>query len=194
MEKQKNERILLSDFAKKYNGMNSKEAKKKYVASHVIKTYCPVIEKKLVLELLLNDSIVIQDNGIQYIDMFLSKINLVGSVIALYTDITMNKDSEGKAKIFEGYDILMESNLFAEICDVIGENELKELTNINKSLMDTFYNRTGSTQAFVANQLDRFAKVFSAFTGDAINQLNTLLQDEVLMNQVFSKMKTLSSL
>lgn len=146
--------MTVLEFIDKYTKANSEKAKEQMLRSHIKRTYCPILEKRTILQIMLDNSVVTTDTGVKYIDMTTSRINYTMALIALYTDLTIDKDpdrtdKDGKpiGRINECYDGLMESGLIGEICKIIGEIEITEFSAINSDIMQNFESSQGSTQA-----------------------------------------------
>ena len=146
------EKISVDEFVKNFRELTTEEEKHNYIASVITRQYVPVLEKQLALQVMLDKSIVTDENHMQYIDMFLSKINLNLAIISLYTNIKCSKPHEDNRSPIDDYDDFRENNLFNMVCSFIPEAELTELSSIQNSLIETFYNKYSSTEA-VLNRL-----------------------------------------
>lgn len=188
MDKKANN-ISVTQFMKEYNKFTSKAAKENYVKSHITSTYAPIMNKKYLLQVVLDKSVVEQDNGVKYIDMFISKLNLFGIILILYTDIKLDKDENGVPLISEAYDLMKPTGIIDEIYKNIGEKEINELLSVQKTLMDTFYNQNGSTEAFIANVVDKATRKIGISAGYAIEKLDGLVSDENKINKIMGIVK-----
>lgn len=155
-----NKKITITTFVEGYNKLNADTAKVNYIKNIIKRTYCPLLEKKVVLQLFLDQSTVTQDNGIKYIDMFLSRINFISSIIVLYTNLEMEKDDKNRPDTFKMYDLLKQADLINLICGLIGETEMKELADIYQCLLDTFSNKN----SFETLLCDQFMKLKELIT------------------------------
>lgn len=155
--------MTILEFVKKYTDANSEKIKDQMLRSRVKRTYCPIIEKRTILQIMLDNSIVTTDVGVKYIDMTTSRINYTMSLIALYTDLKVDSNDDGKGMINEDYDALIESGLVGKICEIIGESELREFASINADIIQNFQASQGSLEAMLA----RFLVVFSEKVGVA---------------------------
>ena len=182
-------KITVTKIEKKYNSFSSVTAQQNYLKSLIKTTYAPIMTKKYLLQLVLDKSIVEQDNGIKYIDMFISKLNLFGIILAMYTNITIEKDKNGNPMIAEAYDMLKQINVIDELYNLIGEDEIEELLSVQKTIMDTFYNQNGSTEAFIANVVDKAAQKFGISAGFAIDKLDEIVSDEKKINKIMGIIK-----
>lgn len=57
---------------------------------------------------MLDKTIVSGKNGIEYIDMFLSKINFTTAILLLYTKFNVSKNDDSETNAFQDYDLLIE--------------------------------------------------------------------------------------
>lgn len=140
--------MIIRDFTKKYNELTHENNKANLIKTIIKRTYCPVLEKMTILQLMLDKSVIKPDKGGSYIDMFVNKINFIAAIISLYTNLEVEKDDDGNVLIFEAYDQLVSNNLLIPICEEIGRDEMEELTNINQMLMDTYYNQNNVINLF----------------------------------------------
>ena len=155
-------KIDVPEFIRRYNLLKTDEQRDEFVKSTVWRTYCPVLEKKLVLQTILEKSITTGKNGVQYIDMFLSKINMTTTILILYTKLNIVKTDDSTTNAFQDYDLLFENNLMNKICEIIGERELSELMSINSLLMGNFH---------VAKYTEAFATTVGMFANEGISEL-----------------------
>lgn len=177
-------KILVTDFVKKYNEVKSEDLKKKQVQGIIKRTYCPIIEKKMILDLMLEKSIV--EDDVPYIDLFTNKLNFYAAIISLYTYIIPEKDENDKSKSFEMYDLLVENNIINAILEQIGERELGEFTSINGLILDNWYAKNTSTQAYINDLVETASRKFGVVAGVGMEKLADVLSDEKKMNKVMS--------
>lgn len=176
--------ITISEFLKKYNAVKSEDLKAKQIQGIIKRTYCPIIEKRMILNLMVEKSVV--EDDIPYIDMFTNKLNLYAAIISMYTYIVPDKDEEGKPKSYEMYDLLVENDLIAPIFELIGEKELGEIKSINGLLIDTWYSKNTSTEAYIKNLVETASRKFSVVAGASMDKLADVLSDEKKMNKVMT--------
>ena len=177
-------KILVTDFVKKYNEVKSEDLKKKQVQGIIKRTYCPIIEKKMILDLMLEKSIV--EDDVPYIDLFTNKLNFYAAIISLYTYIIPEKDENDKSKSFEMYDLLVENNIINAILEQIGERELGEFTSINGLILDNWYAKNTSTQAYVNGLVETASRKFGVVAGVGMEKLADVLSDEKKMDKIMS--------
>lgn len=177
-------KILVTDFVKKYNEVKSEDLKKKQIQGIIRRTYCPIIEKKVILDLMLEKSIVKDDTPC--IDMFTNKLNFYAAIISLYTYIVPEKDENGISKSYEMYDLLVENNIMNTILEAIGERELGELTSINGLLLDTWHMKNTSSQAYINNLVETASHKFGVYAGAGMDKLADVLSDEKKMNKIMA--------
>lgn len=177
-------KILVTDFVRKYNEVKSEDLKKKQVQGIIKRTYCPIIEKKMILDLMLEKSIV--EDDVPYIDLFTNKLNFYAAIISLYTYIIPEKDENDKSKSFEMYDLLVENNIINAILEQIGERELGEFTSINGLILDNWYDKNTSTQAYVNSLVETASRKFGVVAGVGMEKLADVLSDEKKMDKIMS--------
>ena len=172
------EKMTVKDFTTKYSQMKGEASQKALMTKIIKRRYCPVLDKKLMLDLMLEKSVQKQENGIEYIDMFLSKMNVIGAIIALYTNLIVEKNEQGHPDIFKAYDLLTQSGGLDAIYEAIGEREISELMTINGQVMDTFYAKH-SAENYIANQIERIGILAGAVVGNALDTLVEVVNGEV---------------
>lgn len=176
------ENILITDFVKKCKSLTNDKLKNDYITSIMKRTYCPILTKKTVLNIMLDKSIT--DDDIPTIDMFTNKLNFYGAIISMYTYIIPEKDENDVPKSYEMYDLLIENNLLSPILERIGKREINELTMINGLVLDTWHLKNASTHAYVDNLIDTFSHKFGVYAGVGMEKLTELLEDEVKMKKI----------
>lgn len=176
-----NNTLCVVDFVKNYKKLTNEKLKMDYIKKVVKRTYCPIIEKRMILQLMLDKSIV--EEKVSYIDMMINKLNFYAAIISLYTYIVPDKDEEGKPKSYEMYDLLMENNLVNPIFELIGERELGELTSINGLLMDNWHTQHLSTEVYISNLLETASRKFGVYIGAGLEKMADALGDEVKMQR-----------
>lgn len=178
-------KILIIDFVKKYKTLTSEKLRSDYIASVMKSNYCPILKKRFMLDLMLEKSINEEDNR-KTIDMFVNKLNFYATIISLYTYIVPEKDEEGKPKSYEMYDLLMENDLMNPILERVGEREIGELTSINGLLLDNWYTKNNSTEAYVTSLAETASHKFGVAAGVAMDKLADVLADEKKMNTIMA--------
>lgn len=171
----KNKKTPLNDFIKKYTSLNGEQARLGVVKSIIKRTYCPIVEKKLIIEMMIEKSK--GEGDIKYIDMVLSKINFYMAIIAIYTTLEIEKDENGIPKTMEAYDMLTKADLFNAILNEIGERELGELMTVNEAALNTWHTKNTSTQAYISNLVEKIGMIFSTAMGKELGSLAEMLGD-----------------
>jgi hypothetical protein len=164
-------KIDVPEFIRRYNLLKTDEQRDEFVRNIIWRTYCPVLEKKLVLQTILDKSITTGKNGVQYIDMFLSKINMTTTILILYTKLNIVKTDDSTTNAFQDYDLLFENGLLDQICAIIGEHELNELMTINGLLMDNFHDENKTIDAYIAKYTEAFVTTVGVFANEGISEL-----------------------
>lgn len=164
-------KIDVPEFIRRYNLLKTDEQRDEFVKNIIWRTYCPVLEKELVLQTILDKSITTGKNGVQYIDMFLSKINMTTTILILYTKLNIVKTDDSTTNAFQDYDLLFENGLLDQICAIVGEHELNELMTINGLLMDNFHEENKNIEAYIAKYTEAFATTIGVFANEGISEL-----------------------
>lgn len=164
-------KIDVPEFIRRYNLLKTDEQRDEFVRNIIWRTYCPVLEKKLVLQTILDKSITTGKNGVKYIDMFLSKINMTTTILILYTKLNIVKTDDSTTNAFQDYDLLFENGLIDQICAIVGEHELDELMTINGLLMDNFHEENKNIEAYIAKYTEAFATTIGVFANEGISEL-----------------------
>lgn len=170
-------KLTVKEFCRRYDMLKTDEQKSNFVQSMVYRTYCPVLEKKVILQTMLDKTIVSDKNGVEYIDMFLSKINFTTTILLLYTKFNISKNDDSETTAFQDYDLLIERGFLNVISAAIGEDELNELTTINGLLMDNFYAKNKNLEAFIAKYTQAFATIFGMFADEGISELMKYIKE-----------------
>lgn len=170
-------KLTVKEFCRRYDMLKTDEQKSNFVQSMVYRTYCPVLEKKVILQTMLDKTIVSDKNGVEYIDMFLSKINFTTTILLLYTKFNISKNDDSETTAFQDYDLLIERGFLNVISAAIGEDELNELTTINGLLMDNFYAKNKNLEAFIAKYTQAFATIFGMFADEGVSELMKYIKE-----------------
>lgn len=170
-------KLTVKEFCRRYDMLKTDMQKSKFLQSMIYRTYCPVLEKKIILQTMLDKTIVSGKNGVEYIDMFLSKINFATAILLLYTKFNVSKNDDSETNAFQDYDLLIERGFLDVISTSIGEDELNELTTINGLLMDNFYAENKTIEAFIAKYTQAFATTFGMFADEGISELMKYIKE-----------------
>lgn len=181
-------KIKVADLVKNYNDLTSIDAQENYIKSIVIRSYMPVLGKKLVIQNMFDKSIV-NENGNIYVDMFINKINITFGILTMYTKLDFTRLDEEDASIFDDYDLLVESDLLNKIFAHIPEKELTQILTINDQVHETFYNKYKSTEAFVNSLINRFSTASGLLIESANNYLTELMKDKDTLNAIIKGLK-----
>ena len=183
------ERITVSTFVERYNMLNNDQLKDKYVKEHVKITYAPILKKKAILEVMNNKSVVEGSTG-KYIDLITSKLNLIMAVLVLYTDIEPDKNEDGQPLVCESYDALQSTGLIGKILNIIG-SDVEELMNIQSQVMDTWYAQHTSTEAYIANLIEKSSHKLGVYAGAGMDKIADVLSDEKKVNKIIAALDKL---
>lgn len=174
-------KILVTEFVKQYKELTDDNLKDRKIKSIIRRTYCPILEKKIILDLMLSKSI--NEEGSKHIDLFVNRINFIAAIISLYTTLLPEKDENGTSKTYEMYDLLVENDILNKILENIGEKEIAELTSINGIVMDNWYGANKSTEAYVSNLIETVSRKFGVYIGVGLEKMADALGDEVKMQR-----------
>lgn len=180
---EKIERITVSTFVDGYNKLISDQLKEKYVKKHVLTTYSSILSKRNVLQLMTEKSVV--DGSVKYIDLTVSKLNLIMAILVLYTDIEPDKDEDGKPMTWASYDALKSTGLLEKILECIGD-DIEELLSVQKDVLDTWHMKNASPEAYVTNLVETASQRFGIAAGVVMGKLTELLDDEIKMKKITS--------
>ena len=172
--------VTVSGFVKHYSSLASDATKQKYLSSHIVRKYCPVLMKRAMQEAMVEQSKAATNEGIPYIDMMVSKINFVMAVIALYTDLIVDRDENDRPDSVKAYDVLNESGVQDVIMDQIGEDEIQEMITIQDGQLQSFEQENHSTEAVLMQLVDRFGQTLGIGLGYIQDVMKGKSQEEVL--------------
>ena len=182
-------RISVKQFVEEYKKITSETQKKQYIKNHITKTYCPIFEKMTLLKTM-NEKSVVDDNSGKYIDMTVSKLNTVMSILFLYTDFYVEKDDNGIPKSWECYDLLQSTKILGKILEAIGD-DIDELMTVQAEVMNTWHEKNVSTRAFITELINKGIDRLIAATEVSAKELYALFDNEEKMKIVNSTIKKL---
>jgi hypothetical protein len=187
MENKKEMTVL--EFIEKYQELNSEKIKEELLKKVIRRTYCPIQEKRLVLQVML-DSSKIDDGTIEYLDLIVSRISYTVSLIILYTNLKLDVDDDTKeVQIHEIYDGLVKNDILEKICEQLGEKEVSELSTINELLIQNYYNLHNSPYAVVSHFANKLGQKIGIAAGYALEQLDSILDDKESFVNILNKIK-----
>lgn len=182
-----NKKISVSEFFKEYKTLQNEEIKNRKIKALIKRTYCPIVEKRMVLELMLEKSIV--EDKVKYIDMCTNRINFIAVIVSLYTYLLPDKDENGVPETCKMYDLLVEHDVLDKILEYIGEKEITELTSINATLFDNWYATNTSTKAYISNLANDMSQKFGVVASVGMEKLAEVLDDETKMKKFFGALE-----
>lgn len=187
------ERISISKFVEGYNKLATDQLKDKYIKEHIKITYAPILQKKLILEMMNEKSVV--ESPVKHIDMMVSKLNVVMSILVLYTDIEpdkqINEDGTTTPLTWEAYDTLKSSGLYVKILDAIGE-DLNELMSVQDQILNSWHMANTSTEAYVNNIIDTVSRRFGISIELVLDKLIDILEDDAKTKKVTTILEKLA--
>jgi len=176
--------LTIKEFVEKYNALNSAIAKENLIKGIVKRKYCPIMEKKMVLQMALDKSVLSREDGVEFIDMFVSKINMTMFTVSLYTNLLTDKKEDGSPDITSSYDLLYESEILDKILLEIGDREMQELSDVYQTIIDSWYN-AHSVQNLIVTQLHKIIDKFTSGTNKELQNLESVLKDENRIKSIF---------
>lgn len=187
------ERISISKFVDGYNKLTNEQLKDKYIKEHIKTKYAPILQKKLILEMMNEKSVV--DSPTKHIDMMVSKLNVVMAILVLYTDLEPDKqtteDGTTTPLTWEAYDALKSSGLYGKVLDVIGE-DLNELMSVQEQVLNSWHMANTSTEAYVNNIIDTVSRRFGISMELVLDKLTNILEDDAKTKKVTTMLEKLS--
>ena len=179
------ERVSISKFVEGYNQLTSQQSKDRYIKGHIKNTYAPILEKKLILEMMHEKSVV--ESPVKHIDLLVSKLNVVMAILVLYTDLEpdkqINEDGTATPLTWAAYDALKSSGLYGILLEAIGE-DLNELMSVQDQILNSWYTANTSTEAYVKNIIDTASRRFGISIDLLLDKLVEILDDEKKMKKV----------
>lgn len=183
---EKKERISISTFVDGYNKLTNTDLKTKYVKKHITTTYAPLLTKLNILNLMTDKSVV--EDKIKYIDLTVSKLNLIMAILVLYTDLEPDKDKDGKPMTWDAYDLLKSTGLLEDVLEYIGV-DIEELMSVQKTVLDTWHMKNNSTEAYIANLVEKASQRFGIAAGFGMEKLTELLDDENKVEKIMNALE-----
>lgn len=179
-------KITVKEFVDKYNSLETEE-QEDYFNTIIYRKYAPVLEKKVVLQTLLNKSIIKNEYDVDYLDLFLSRINTTIAILLLYTNLDIKKNDQSEENAFDDYDLLKENGLFDKICECIGEAEMTELGTVNGLIIDTYLTQKHDPKYFISSNIARVSKIITHAVKSGLEQVANVLKDNEKLDKVSNR-------
>ena len=187
------ERVSITKFVEGYNKLANEQLKDKYVKEHIKTTYVPILQKKLILEMMNAKAVV--ETPIKHIDMMVSKLNVVMAILVLYTDLEpdkqTNEDGTTTPLTWEAYDALKSSGLYGKVLGAIGE-DLNELMSVQDQILNSWHMANTSTEAYVNNIIDTVSRRFGISMELVLDKLTDILEDDAKTKKVTTMLEKLA--
>ena len=174
------EKNLVSKFVEDFKKLSNDTNKLAMVKKHVITHYAPILKKRNVLDIMMDGCVKSGKSG-KYIDLLCSKLNFIGAILILYTDLAVDKkviNDAGKEKevvdIWTAYDLLKESGALEMILNEIGD-DITELLSVQDQILNTWHNENVSTAAYISDVVEKISLIFSTALGKEIGSLADML-------------------
>lgn len=185
---EENKKILITEFIEHFNSLQSDTLKQKYVSSIITRKYVPILEKRYLLQLMCEKSVV--EESIKSIDLVVNKVNFIMAILGLYTSIVCERDENDVPKSFEAYDLIKQNDVFQFIAMAIG-SDLDELLSINQEVLDTWYATNTSTKAYVNEVVETASRKFGITVEVLLDKLTEILEDDAKMKKVVTTLEKL---
>ena len=187
------ERVSITKFVEGYSKLANEQLKDKYVKEHIKTTYVPILQKKLILEMMNAKAVV--ETPIKHIDMIVSKLNVVMAILVLYTDLEpdkqTNEDGTTTPLTWEAYDALKSSGLYGKVLGAIGE-DLNELMSVQDQILNSWHMANTSTEAYVNNIIDTVSRRFGISMELVLDKLTDILEDDAKTKKVTTMLEKLA--
>ena len=171
-------KIDVKEFCRRFDMAKNDETKQKMLESIITRKYCPVLEKKVILQTMFDKTIVTSPNGVSHMDYFLSKVNMVTTTLILYTNIKVSKTDDSETTAFDDYDMLRQRNLMDMIWETIGKDELDELLSINGLIMNNYMEENKTTDAYVKKYVNAAVTTLGLFVSEGLQELISQVKGE----------------
>lgn len=171
-------KIDVKEFCRRFDMSKNDETKQKMLESIITRKYCPVLEKKVILQTMFDKTIVTGLNGISHMDYFLSKVNMVTTTLILYTNIKVSKTDDSETTAFDDYDMLRQRNIMNMIWETIGQDELDELLSINGLIMNNYMEENKTADAYVKKYVDAAVTTLGLFVSEGLQELVSHVKGE----------------
>lgn len=182
-------KYTIKDFVEEYLETNVLD-RGNLIDSVIIRTYAPVLEKKLILQTLISSSTKKGVYGTEFIDMLLSKVHITLAIITLYTSLKITNTDIENNSIFTDYDLLIQNDIMNQICKVIGDTEIQELMFVNETLIENYEKEYNSLEGFFGRQIVRFTTIVAEKINDGLIQLSEVLKDDKRMTKIVKQINS----
>ena len=114
-----------------------------------IKKYIPFIEKKILVEDIIDGCLETNENGLLVVNNFMKKMVLDLKVVIAYTDIEFGEE------IVNDYDFMVENKIIDKIIESIDDSELDFIESMVNKEIDQKIRIENSIEGILANKLDK---------------------------------------
>ena len=170
--------MTLTEFVTELNKITDDQMKLNAMRKHISRVYVPVVEKRVILQTMMEQSVGTLESGARFVDPFIDRINTTVAMARLYTDLKIETDE--KHTTFDVYDELVSSRIVSMIASFIGEAELAEFSAVNTDLINTFEIQNNSTEEVISRYVSMFSTVFGAH----VESVMKLLQDKETVDKI----------
>ena len=171
-------KIDVKEFCRRFDMAKNDDTKQKMLEGIITRKYCPVLEKKVILQTMFDKTIVTGPNGVSHMDYFLSKVNMVTTTLIIYTNINVTKNDNSETTAFDDYDMLRQRNIMDMIWEIIGQDELDELLSINGLIINNYMEENKTADAYVKKYVDAAATTLGLFVSEGLQELVNQIKGE----------------
>ena len=184
----------VKDFYEKYTSSKSDEVKNILLQSVIKNKYVAYEEKVTICEAIVNATYYIKENinGIEtkklHINSPAQYMHYCLWIVKTYTHIKIDFKQS-----LEEFNLLNKIDLIDIIFSMISEKELKEFRMIFDMVAGDVIQNEYEPHAFIANQVERFGKLFGTIAKPAINQFGKAIEnmDENTINKILTSIDSL---
>mgnify|MGYP006988895247 CR=1 FL=1 len=163
------EKLNVSEFVAKYNGLSGVQAKKNYLKKIKITPYIPFSMKMALADRIVQASSLDQDKEV-HINSPVRFMLFAFTVLTTYTNLDMDN-----THMHEQYDLLCESGLIDEIIGLIPEREINEFKSMVDITYDDFMTNHYETHAYVLNLLSHIASAIDSISPELVAEFEKLV-------------------
>lgn len=168
--------MMIDEFIKKYNSMNSDRLKKELINNIIKRSYIPYAEKYSICNGIVK-SCYFRDGNI-YIDSvgeyMLYCLKLVENYTYLIIDYTNSVDE---------FDKLNKENLITAIVNVLPKQEKEEMRMVLDMVENDTISNNYEIHSYISSQVTRFGNIVGSLCSSGLSVLNSYLKDDNLSSE-----------
>ena len=153
------------------------------ISDIIVRKYAPVLEKKMILDIMIEKSEYTNSGNITYLDPFLLKINYVAAIILLYTCLDIDHNDDDDKTFYNDYDLLSEKGIIRDLIEKLtytDSNEIDELNDIFEKLIQSYNERNYSILSILSRVNTVLSENINSLVDyiGSLDDVKTLLKDE----------------